>query len=715
MKSIRYFLIISLWGLLSPAIAMACGGPYYLPSEYYMFRVYDSAENSNDKDAVTENCLAWQQLTSKTIPLADIRQVVYKMTLEEYENFYHNGWTGSDNNLFAQWIRTRDREILDFLLLAKTNEHIRFKRSSRWYYPTMRTGTPTTLDDIIEQSLSHTSPRLRDRYLLQAVRALFSLSKYEECTKLWNDEIAKLPKDNTMRKLAQPYIAGAEFHLGNINKALQYYAELGDFYSIAYCSNEVDSSLPAPELIAIIHKYDPDSDKLCELLQNSVRKIELYGEYSSPEERNQLNKLYNISRRIAEEKRVTNLAMWYYSAAFLADLRGDVADANHLLKLAEQSNGTAYIKESIKVLRIYLDAKTLPYNGVYEQRLFTQLQWLDAKIKNNITSTVAEQTASMIPQKYNESYYYWNDMMRRILLSEVCPRMIKAGKTTRALQLANMADNRLLGLVDYVEAFYFDEQERYWSETTKVDLNEYRHDTRYHNRLDYSNHFFKLIDTIGVDNTIAYYERVKTPRTEFDNFLNERGYKNHNYLKEIIGTQCMRNMRYADAVRYYASISPKFYGHLNVYQERDPFTLEYITKTAGKDFRYHFAREMYTLEKEMHSAADPNQRARAMVRYAIGLRNSIEYHGWALTRYSYSARTNGIWERSREKQNAEDRISELIASACQIITDREYAAKVQYDFCNFREVATTYYDTSMAKIVWGKCDRLIDYHAEKKR
>ncbi|MBQ5861979.1 MAG: hypothetical protein IIW65_07565, partial [Alistipes sp.] len=66
--------------------------------------------------------------------------------------------------------------------------------------------------------------------------------------------------------------------------------------------------------------------------------------------------------------------------------------------------------------------------------------------------------------KINESFYYWNDMMRRILIAEVCPRMIKAGRTTRALQLANMADNRLLGLVDYVEDSYFDEQGRHWSE-----------------------------------------------------------------------------------------------------------------------------------------------------------------------------------------------------------------------------------------------------------
>jgi hypothetical protein len=46
--------------------------------------------------------------------------------------------------------------------------------------------------------------------------------------------------------------------------------------------------------------------------------------------------------------------------------------------------------------------------------------------------------------------------------------------------------------------------------------------------------------------------------------------------------------------------------------------------------------------------------------------------------------------------------------------DREYAAKAQYDFCNFPEVATTYCDTTNARIVRGKCDRHIDYPAEKK-
>jgi hypothetical protein len=64
-------------------------------------------------------------------------------------------------------------------------------------------------------------------------------------------------------------------------------------------------------------------------------------------------------------------------------------------------------------------------------------------------------------------------------------------------------------------------------------------------------------------------------------------------------------------------------------------------------------------------------------------------------------------------QTAYKRVDELITTACNIVTDREVAAMIQYDLCNFREVATKYYDTQMAKVVWGKCDNLIDYHAEK--
>ena len=85
--------------------------------------------------------------------------------------------------------------------------------------------------------------------------------------------------------------------------------------------------------------------------------------------------------------------MWYYTAAFLADLNGDVSNASYLIGLAENSKRTDFIDESIKVFRMYIDAKTLPYNSSYENKLFSQLKWLDSKIVYGITDEVRIETA----------------------------------------------------------------------------------------------------------------------------------------------------------------------------------------------------------------------------------------------------------------------------------------------------------------------------------
>ena len=722
MKSIKYFLTINIFILASIADCYACFGPYFQPSGYLMFRVYDD-ESAAKTDAVSENCLAWQRLTSTTIPLEDIHYVVYTMSLEEYEAFYDSG--EYNGNKFARWIYSQDREILEFLLLAKTNEHIREKRSSRWYYPSMRIDAPMTIEEVVENALSNTSKRLRDRYLLQAIRALFSLGDYEACIKLWDEEMSKLPRHNAMRKLAQPYIAGAEFHMGHSNKSFRYYAELGDAESIAYCSKKMGKKLSTIEFIELVYKYEPNSVALDRLIQRAVREVEIWNEgdeyvdYTARVE-NQSAALYELSLRIAKEGKTSNPAMWYYMSSYLADIMGDTTQAVKLLSLAENTQGTTYINESIKVLRIYLEAKTLTYDAAYEQHLLAQLQWLDNKIVSNITPEVREITAKYYNcyLNINKSYYYWNDMMRRILLSVVCPRMIEQGKQVRALQLANMADNRLLGLVNAIETYKDCSISTSGGKMVEIPLNTYRRSTKYFNNLDYSNNFFHLIDSIGLKHTIAYFERVKSPQSHFDSYLNTRGYVDNDYLSDIVGTQCLRNMRYADAEKYLGAIDPSFYGHLNVCQTHKPFALDYNERDYDDtDFRYRFAKEMNALEHKIAAADNPNKKARAMVRFAIGLRNSFNWC-WSLTQYFRGDCISFYndpkqWYNGKEMKAAYKRVDELITSACNIVTDRELAAKIQYEFCNFREVATKYYDTQMAKIVWGKCDNLIDYHAEK--
>jgi hypothetical protein len=100
-----------------------------------MYRVYEGENNALVGDASqdrTENCREWQKMTSYSIPLHEIHYVVYDMPLEEIEKVATRR-DSTYNNRFLERITKKDTAILDFLLLAKTNEYIRAKRNSRWY------------------------------------------------------------------------------------------------------------------------------------------------------------------------------------------------------------------------------------------------------------------------------------------------------------------------------------------------------------------------------------------------------------------------------------------------------------------------------------------------------------------------------------------------------------------------------------------------------
>ena len=665
------------------------------------------------------NCKEWQLMTSSDIPLEDIYQVVYKMTLAEFERIYDS--KESNGNKFVEWITHKDTAILDFMLLAKTNEYIRLKRNSRWYYPSMKIGARMTIEEIAEKALSVNEPKLRDRYLLQAIRALFSLGRYEECVNLWNSEVVLLPQDNLMRQLMHPYIAGAEFRVKRLEKAITYFAELGDVSSMLFCAGRSGENLSTIDALALVCEYAPNSRYIEETLQSYVRELEPLGEYSWEDDYEgsyETDKLYDLCLTMARNGRSDNPGMWYYTAAFLADLKGDVSEASYLIGLAEKSKRTDFIDESIKVFRMYIDAKTLPYNSSYESKLFSQLKWLDAKIANCITDEVRKETARGYKLFNCESFYYWNDMMRRILIAEVCPRMIKAGKTTRALQLANMADNRLLGIVNKREMYEWVEcNDGYEYKVSEVyTMSGYRY-SRYYPSQDYGNNFFEMVDSLGVNTAIRYVQNVRKPVSEFDRYLNTRGYTGSDYLNDIVGTQCLRNMRYKEALEYLGAVSEAYKNHHNVYMGYDPFSIERKPIKLKVEFRYDFACRMYSLEQNINLTSDPNRRARLLVEYATGLRNSFDLC-WALTQYyrgtSYWGQVceKRDWEKDEYTQTARGRAKELIKLACDIVTDDEVAAEINYALCNYRTVAEKYPYTKKGKLVIGQCDNLRDYHAE---
>ena len=731
--------------------ALACFDESYAPAGYYMYRVY---ENKQDIEIqlypITQypgsglNCKSWQQLTSETIPLEDIYKVVYIMPLSEFEKIYNRPQAKYENK-FVEWITKKDKAILEFLFVAKTNEYIRVQRNSRWYYPTMKIDASMTLEQIAEKSLQSKDKRLRDRYLLQAVRAYFSLNMYQQCVDIWNGEASKLPADNALRAMIQPYIAGAEFRLNNSQRAIEYFAQIGDVNSMLYCANRTGEELSTVEAIDLVYKYAPNSPYIAKTLQWYIRSLEpergLYDDISDSRVLEQaqiriqcVNELLPFCVAKARAGKDENTAMWYYTAAFLSDLDGKPKQADSYLRLAESSRSTAYLNESIKVMRIYLDAKLSKYDDAYEAKLFGQLKWLDSKITKNITDDVAYDVAQMYKLCLGRSFYYWNDMMRRIVLAEVCPRMVKAGRYTRALQLANMADNRLFNLVDCIECYDWNSDKKEY-QTVYRTMKQYRYAPNTFNSRDYSNHFFELIDSVGMNRAVSYVGSVRKPKGEFDQYLNERSYVSEDYLNDILGTQALRNMKYDKAVEYLGAVSFEYnMHHLNSFMLYDPFSLErreiggYRLDLDCKgdfkskyDFKYTFAKEMQQLEQSIAASKDPNRKALLMMRYAVGIRNSFDAC-WALTQYYKGSVYAGCavdkkreWERDKYTQAATDKFCQIIDSACQIATDKQIAAHIQYGLCNFKTVATKYGDTELGRYVKGKCDKLYDYHLHTRR
>ena len=210
-------------------------------------------------------------------------------------------------------------------------------------------------------------------------------------------------------------------------------------------------------------------------------------------------------------------ALWYYTAAFLADLDARSDEAWKHIQEASKYPASDYLKGSIRIMKMYLDAKVSPYDKDYEERLSQDLIWIDRMITGNITAEVCNimQGWESYKMRNNISFYYWNDMMRRILLAEICPRMLDRGMPVRALQLANMADHRLLMLFDIVDG---------------KPMSMHRSGSC-RNYYDYRNDFFEMMQYTDPQNLGAYIRNMESSTNDFDVFLKNRGYVDYDYFK----------------------------------------------------------------------------------------------------------------------------------------------------------------------------------------
>ena len=507
--------------------ALACSPDIYSPSGYYLFHLVDLPDNPAENFNLNSNrnCQLWQQQTSASIPLDDIYQLVYKFDMETLNGLKsHIIPEEVKGNKMAQWlVEHDDQEALDFLILAKNCEWLRRESLSPWYYPSKEDPVRYSLNDVAEVARQKMVGRFADRYALQAVRAMTSLKQYEEIIRFWNDTEKHVP-EGVLRQMALSYVAGAYVHLDDIEQAKHYYILADDVIGLLECDPRYYGTLSRVEEMEMIYENYPDCpefrQKLWEILGQIEPNHNIYSDdwwdWDASVGKDEVIQLGLLCDKVLEGDLSADKALWAYAATFVAHLQGDDKKADRYLRTAEKTVNDQNLADAIKVMRIYIDAQICSYDKAYEQKLFAQLRWLQGMLEAHIDDETIAGTNDFYGLKTCRSYYYWSDAMRCILLGTVCPKMMEVGKTTLALQLANMSSYSLLNAIGEIGITCLDDdfRQEYGGQHITISLEEYRK-SHFFNEYDYSCHFAAMMDTLSANELMAYARVAERPQTEF--------------------------------------------------------------------------------------------------------------------------------------------------------------------------------------------------------
>lgn len=773
--------------LMASLRAAACGpGPLVAPDDFDLYRIlpYYAELQEPDDGRREANCLAWQRAVGGKVPLEAIRQALYDLSLRDWLRVQHGDACG--NAFCKKLIATRDSAAVQLLVWSKYYEVWSEQMRSPWYYGCGLDDCSFNLDSVLDgckrriaqpSALSpHAYP---DRYLLLAMKCLFRSGRNAECISLWQ-QYRPLVKSSHLRSQAEGYLAACLLREGRRQEALNLYSRLGDAASLFLLLDD------RVEVFERLLRHQPNSPFFPIALQRVLFVAENYvtGNQMTQFQLDslQLRRLAVVARRAASDPRVHNHALWRYFAACLYDHFGDHRQA--LLLLQNLGSKDDFLNTSIRILRLHLHARLDSISDAYEQRLLHELKWLDARMQREWASADDEtrfRLSHIDGFGYNYTVFrtlYSYDALRRIILSEggLYDRFRLAGRTVRALQLANMADNRFLQITanpivalcrggESEQKLYCTDLEEaptynafyswfpvYLTDTTGLSnsfflrIEHYNplrdfdgEDNRrgnYFNAHDFSNILFIRVDRLKADTLAAYWRRVEKPRDAMDRWLNVRGYTDADYWCDIIGTHCLREMRFAEAYDWLRQVGDNYGDRLNTtpWMQYDP--LEYdavaIRPADRRGYKLRFAMAMGHQETYMKEKTDPNDRADAMLQLSIGLRNAFGYRAWPLVAYGYSGFY--IWEEERPYYNdplhdgsyyspymladdaaapcadaAEKRAADLRRQAFATYNDPERKALALRRVCEFTYLMHHYADTPTGQDIARHCDRWKDY------
>lgn len=387
--------------LCATAIPGNACGPFYdfIPTPDFFYSAQNEISIADHQRQ--ENLRLWQQLTSPDIPLSDIEDLVYRSkSIPGYGYGMSLISFFPDNKLWCYLINSNDFETICFLETAKSVEKAITKHNSPWYYPSTRIGPDTepTITSIIERCRSYKGTRLKDRYALQAVRALHLIEHYADCINYADTAFADFPDSNLFKRMALDYAAGAWARLGERERAAELFTRTGNYRAAINYGDKRSIILSHPDAVGIMGD-----------IQASVNDSLKMAEYDE------------IAAEVISQGNTRYPGDWYFLRAFVAaDLRGDNATAAPLIRRALS------LPFSSDDFRDHARAFSIKVNTTLgnTSSLLSDLKWMESKIK--LTDSKA---------------YVWQDIIRNIIYADAVSGLWKSGNYHTAIMLCAYADN----------------------------------------------------------------------------------------------------------------------------------------------------------------------------------------------------------------------------------------------------------------------------------
>ena len=361
----KRFIAISLLTVATTISAFACA--WSETYNYYLFRAYNPTEFRTHVNEVTSN--NWK------VYLGSNEEFFY-FDADEVKEFAR----GKGDLLMVSYVENLEK----YLKCAES------KRYESWNYPTKEEQAQhkQTLTTVRAYALGKLKTRLRSQHALLYMRCNMMLGRHQENVQFW-EQSASQYIESVYRDMMRNIYAGALLQTGKDEEAATIFAEQGDWESL------MTQYYKRRSCQAIRQEYlkNPNSPVLPFLLTDFVNNAQEAIDAQNGEMQGKLfirditkaeaQQMCQLATSVVSEGKTTNPVLWQSAKAWIEFMFGDHKQGIADIEKAVKMEGEGRMQDNARVLKLYMTAVEATPNSNFDDYLAQELEWIDAKSKQD--------------------------------------------------------------------------------------------------------------------------------------------------------------------------------------------------------------------------------------------------------------------------------------------------------------------------------------------